>query len=265
MPELPEVELVACQLRELIVGRTILKARLLLPALAPDQTPQSFARRLQGDRVDAVGRRGKHLLIHLDRGITLIAHLRMTGRFLDCAIDAEHPRHTNAIFWLDSGRKLLFVDQRHFARMQIVSSRELSTVEPLRHLAPEPFDPTFDPTYLYQVMRRSNRAIKLVLLDQTRVLGLGNIYAAEALFRARINPRVRGARLSLARTIVLHREIVNVLNEAIDSGSAPYTSGEGHWRVYDREGEPCSSCFSPIKRFSQAGRSTYYCPHCQAR
>ncbi len=227
--------------------------------------PQDFVRSLRGAFVLNVERRGKHLLTHLSRGKTLITHLRMTGQFLDVEAASLYPAHTHAIFWLDNGRKLLFSDQRHFARMNLVDSSELASVEQLRHLAPEPFDPSFDPSYLHGAIRRSTRAIKLILLDQTRVVGLGNIYAAEALFRARINPKLRGVRLSLPRATILHREIVSVLAEAIASGSMPYRENDETWAVYDREGEPCTVCLRPIRRFTQGGRSTYYCARCQTR
>jgi len=265
MPELPEVEMAARELREWLLGRTILKARLLRPGLAPQNSPQAFSRFLKGATVVGIGRRGKHILTHLSHGRTLISHLRMTGRFVDLDFDSEHPPHTHAIFWLDNGRKLVFADQRHFGWMHIATSSRLQEVEQLARLAPEPLEATFDVEYLYRILHKSARAIKLILLDQTRVLGLGNIYAAEALYRARINPRVRGSRISRPRTALLHREIVNVLSEAIASGSLAYGENDESWAVYDREREPCRSCGVAIRRFTQGGRSTYYCPRCQSR
>jgi formamidopyrimidine-DNA glycosylase len=265
MPELPEVEMAARELREWLLGRTILKARLIRPGLAPQNTPQAFARWLKGSTVVEIGRRGKHILTHLSHGRTLISHLRMTGRFLDVDNNAENPPHTHAIFWLDNGRKILFSDQRHFGWMHVAPSAELGQVEQLSRLAPEPLEAEFDAAYLYQVMHASKRAIKMILLDQTRVLGLGNIYAAEALYRARINPRLAGKRLSRSRAAVLHREVVNVLSEAIAGRSAAYGGNDESWSVYDRENQPCRSCGQPIRRFTQGGRSTYYCARCQSR
>jgi formamidopyrimidine-DNA glycosylase len=265
MPELPEVEMAARELREWLLGRTILRAQLLRAGLAPQNSPESFARTLKGARVVGISRRGKHILTHLSHARTLITHLRMTGRFLDLDPADPHPPHTHAIFWLDNGRKILFSDQRHFGWMHLARSAQLDEVEQLRRLAPEPLDPQFSSDYLYDVLHRSRRAIKLILLDQTRVLGLGNIYAAEALFKARVNPRVEGARLSRKRTELLHREIVNVLRLAIASQSKAYGENDESWAVYDREGEPCRSCSGAVKRFTQGGRSTYYCPRCQSR
>jgi formamidopyrimidine-DNA glycosylase len=286
VPELPEVEVFVRDLRRLLTGRTIARAQLLRPGLAEASTKQSFARSFRGARIDEVGRRGKHILFRLDSGRTLITHLRMTGKFLVVDSRAPHPDHTHAIFWLDGGDKLLFTDQRHFAMMMIVPSTALSDAEPLRRLAPEPFEGDFTEEYLYQVLARSKRQIKTLLLDQTRVTGLGNIYAAEVLHRARINPKIVARRISRKRASELRREILAVLAQAIENGnlvqaderepatrystiySARLSDGswaEGGWRVYDREGQPCPNCATPVKRFVQGGRSTYYCPRCQRR
>jgi formamidopyrimidine-DNA glycosylase len=201
----------------------------------------------------------------------------MTGRFLYLAADEPPGPHTHALFWLDNGCKLLFTDQRHFAMMMIVRRQELQDAPPLKALAPEPFSEEFTDDFLYLTLRRSRQPIKLVLLDQTRVVGLGNIYAAEALHRARVNPRLPANRLSRVRASLLRREIVRVLEEAIAAGStlntdprdpnASYVGGayEQNWRVYGREGQPCFTCLTPIRRFTQGARSTYYCPNCQAR
>lgn len=277
MPELPEVEMVARRLRELVAGRTVVRARLLRPGLAPAHSPQQFARWLRGARVDDVARRGKHILTHFDNRRTLVTHLRMTGRFLLLRAEEPDPAHTHALFWLDDGRRLVFTDQRHFGMMLITRRDELARAEPLRRLAPEPFDEEFTPAYLREALGRSGRPIKVVLLDQTRVVGLGNIYTAEALHRAGINPRLPARRLSTQRAEALHREILAVLAEAISTGStlnadprdldAGYGGGgaERGWRVYDREGQPCLACGAPIRRFTQGARSTYYCPGCQRR
>lgn len=275
MPELPEVEMVARHLHKLIAGRTFLKAQLLRPGLAPENPPRQFAQWLKGARVEEVGRRGKHILAHLSNGRTWITHLRMTGRFVYGGVDQEHPPHTHAAFWLDNGQKLLFADQRHFGMMMVVKRSELERVSHLRKLAPEPFDAAFTAAYLHETLKRSKQVIKLFLLDQTKVVGLGNIYAAEALHRAKINPQILANTLSRPRTEILFREIVSVLTEAIEAGSTLETDprevygryGDGayedSWKVYEREGLPCFSCLTPIQRLAQGGRSTYYCPRCQ--
>jgi formamidopyrimidine-DNA glycosylase len=277
MPELPEVELVARSLDRLITGQRIVRARLLRARLAPETSPRAFAQRLRGARIEEIGRRGKHILFMLDNARVLIAHLRMTGRFLYSSPDAPLPKHTHAIFQLSDGRQLLFIDQRHFGMMKIVAASELYEAKELRSLAPEPFSNEFTPDYLHQAISRSHRTLKETLLDQKRVLGLGNIYAAEVMFLARINPFITASELSRRRVPRLHRAILDVLSESLSHGSTmnvdpenidgSYYGGdyEGHWRVYDREDEPCPSCNAPILRISHAGRSTFFCPRCQRR
>ncbi|HWT03395.1 MAG TPA: bifunctional DNA-formamidopyrimidine glycosylase/DNA-(apurinic or apyrimidinic site) lyase [Pyrinomonadaceae bacterium] len=277
MPELPEVELVARSLERLVAGRRILAARLLRERLAPDISPRTFARSLRGAQIESVGRRGKHVLAHLDNGRVLITHLRMTGRFLYLPPEAPLPRHTHALFELDDGRRLVFTDQRHFGMMKVVTAAGLHETKELRLLAPEPFSDEFTPAYLRAALARSRRTLKETLLDQKRVLGLGNIYAAEVMFMARVNPFKTAARLSGARVPRLHKAILDVLGEALAHGSTmnvdpenidgSYYGGgyESRWRVYDREGEPCPDCRAPIRRVAHAGRSTFYCPRCQRR
>lgn len=277
MPELPEVELVACSLQRLVVGHRIVSARLLRPGLAPETSPATFARRLRGARIEAVGRRGKHILVRLDNERVLIAHLRMTGKFLYGPTGTPLPKHTHAIFNLDKGQRLIFIDQRHFGMMKVVPSAQLDDTQELRLLAPEPFSDEFTPAYLHTALLRSRRTLKETLLDQKRVTGLGNIYAAEVLFVARINPFKIAATLSKRRIPRLHVAIRTILSESLSSGStmnvepgiidARYYGGgyEGRWRVYDREGEPCLVCHARIRRISHAGRSTFFCPRCQRR
>jgi formamidopyrimidine-DNA glycosylase len=199
----------------------------------------------------------------------------MTGRFLHVDCDAELTPHTRAVFWLDNGKKLLFDDQRQFGLMVLARTGELDRVKYLSKLAPEPFSEEFSPDYLHGALKRSSQQIKLALLDQTKVVGLGNIYASEALHRAKINPRLAANRLSKPRIVSLHREIVAVLREAIgndsefDSDSGDLGTSYGRYeavaRVYEREGQPCFACGAPIRRFTQGGRSTYYCSRCQCR
>jgi len=275
MPELPEVEIVTRRLHSLIAGKTIAKARLYRAGLSPENTPRQFQSLLKATTVREVTRRGKHILAHLSRNRTLITHLRMTGRFLYVAEDANHTTHTHAVIWFDDGMKLLFDDQRHFGLMMVVRTEELDRVKPLAKLAPEPFSNAFSPRYLHETLARSRQPIKLALLDQTKVVGLGNIYAAEALHRARIHPRLPADKLSRPRAESLHREIVAVLREAIANDAAfdvesgdldtSYGRYENLARVYEREGQPCHTCGKPIRRVTQGGRSTYFCPRCQRR
>jgi len=277
MPELPEVELVARALDRLVRGRRFLAAELLRARLAPENPPEEFARSLRGARVREVGRRGKHVLVHFDNARALVVHLRMTGRFLLLPAGRELPRHTHAAFYLDDGRRLAFTDQRHFGLMKVVAAGELFRTKELRGLAPEPFSAEFTNEYLSAALARTRRTLKATLLDQTKVTGLGNIYAAEALFLAGANPFAVAADFSRRRVARLRRAILDVLRESIAHGSTmnvdpenidgSYYGGayEGRWRVYDREGEPCLRCRARVRRLSHAGRSTYFCPRCQRK
>lgn len=275
MPELPEVELVCRALAQTCLGRRIVAARLLRPRLAPETTPAVFARRLHGGRIEKVSRRGKHILIELDKPFVLITHLRMTGRFLLLPPAWPLPAYTHALFKLDNNQRLAFTDHRHFGMMKVVRAAELYQTRELSSLAPEPFSKDFSEQYLVETLANTKRPLKEVLLDQTKVTGLGNIYAAEALFLAGINPRARASSLSRGRIIKLRQAILAVLGESIQHGSTlnvdpqnlegSYYGGgyKNRWYVYDREGEPCSRCASVIKRTVHAGRSTYYCRRCQ--
>jgi formamidopyrimidine-DNA glycosylase len=275
MPELPEVEMVVRTLRKVVVGRKILAAELLYKRLAPDHSAKNFARLLHDVKVTAVERRAKFILLKLDSGHTLAVHLRMTGRFLLLDIDAELPKHTTAVFYLDNDKRLIFNDQRHFGWMKIVKDNKLADL--FSDLAPEPFSAEFSPAYLFDVMQGSRRAVKEFLLDQSKVCGLGNIYASEALSMSAINPKTPANKVSRKRIAPLHTAIVRVLNDSIEHGSTllvdpnrvdeSYYGGdyEKHWRVYDQEGEPCETCKTPIKRIVQGARSTYYCSKCQRR
>ncbi|HEX8502139.1 MAG TPA: bifunctional DNA-formamidopyrimidine glycosylase/DNA-(apurinic or apyrimidinic site) lyase [Pyrinomonadaceae bacterium] len=276
MPELPEVELVARALDRVVGGRVVARAELLRPGLAPENTPREFARLLRGARFERVGRRGKHILAELDNGHVLITHLRMTGRFLLLPARAPLPKHTHALFRLAEGGRLAFTDQRHFGLMKVVRAEDLAAARELRALAPEPFSAEFTPEYLAGVFRKTKRTLKDVLLDQTKVTGLGNIYAAEVLFLARLDPFAPANVVTRRAVARLHRAVLDVLGEAIAHGSTmnvdpedidgSYFGGGGYngrWRVYDREDEPCQTCGAAVRRVSRAGRSTYFCPRCQ--
>lgn len=275
MPELPEVELVVRSLRNKIVGRKILAAELLYRRLAPGHSPKDFAKTLQNAEITAVERRGKFILFKFVSENTLVTHLRMSGRFLLLRPDNETPKHSNAIFYFDDETRLVFNDQRHFGLMKIAKNGRLQ--ELFSNLAPEPLGDEFTPEYLYRVMQTSRRSIKEFLLDQTKVCGLGNIYASEALFISKINPKTPANKISRKRVAPLHAAIRLVLSESIDHGStlnvdpnnieSSYYGGEyeGHWRVYDQEGRRCQNCRAPVRRIVQGSRSTYYCPHCQRR
>ena len=274
MPELPEVEHVVRALRQAVTGRRIIAAQLRLPRTAPLISSRIFARKLKGAQIEGINRRGKYILIELSGERVLLVHLRMTGKFVRLSHEQKLPPYAHAIFYLDDDTRLVFCDMRQFGRMNLVAAAQLHETAELSILAPEPLSETFTIEHLQQVLSRSHRSLKQLLLDQTRVLGLGNIYASEALFLARISPFAESARLSKARVIRLHEAIQQVLAEAIaggstlridldDEGSSYIGSSERFWRVYEREGEPCVRCGSKIRRAVQGGRSTYYCGKCQ--
>lgn len=275
MPELPEVETVARDLGGRIEGLKIEHAELRRERLAPDISPTLFSERLRGSTVLRVHRRGKHILIDLDNSRTLLTHLRMSGRFMLLTADDLDPKFAHAVLHFPDGRRLIFDDQRHFGLMKIVDTDKTAETKEIAKLAPEPFSDEFSSAYLADRVRASGRSIKEILLDQTKVCGVGNIYASEALFRSGINPKKRGFNISKVRCWELHRNIRSVLKEAIELAASipshPKFVGEGvygkdsiaRWRIYDREGQACDVCGESIRRIAQAGRSTYYCVRCQ--
>lgn len=275
MPELPEVELVSRALAGHCLGRTIVSAKLLRHQLAPETTPAAFARRLKGARFERISRRGKHILLEFDKSHALLVHLRMTGRFLLLPPECPLPNHTHALFTIDDRRRLIFTDQRHFGMMRVLEADRIHQAKELISLAPEPFSKEFSDAYLVETLRSTKKTLKEALLDQTKVSGLGNIYAAEAMFLAGVNPSLRAFRLSRPRVARLRAAILEVLRASIQHGSTlnvdlenledSYYGGgyQGRWHVYNREGEPCARCDSAVKRTVHGNRSTYYCRQCQ--
>lgn len=272
MPELPEVEHVVRALAPCVVGRRILAAELKLKRIAPGISRPAFDRQLRNSVITAVGRRGKYILFNLESGHVLATHLRMTGKFVSLTTDQSLPPYAHVVFYLDDERRLVFCDMRQFGRMRFFTKppTEISS------LAPEPLSDQFTEDYFLETLSRSRRPLKHLLLDQTRVLGLGNIYAVEALFLAGVNPAKAANSLSKPRARKLYQAIRDTLQEAIDAGStlkidlddgngSYFGTTERFWRVYEREDEPCVRCGTRIRRIVQGGRSTYYCPRCQKR
>ena len=275
MPELPEVELVTKALDRLVKNRKIIAAELLRERLAPFNSPAEFAEKLKNAAIMRVHRRGKHILFDLDNGRTLMAHLRMSGRFQLLPIEREPPKYTHAVFYFADETRLIFSDQRHFGFMRVLETEKLYETKELKFLAPEPFSEDFNARYLRDILKTSKRNLKEFLLDQTKILGLGNIYACEAMFLAKVNPKIAADRVSAKKASVLFEKICDVLRESIAHGSTlnvnpesidgSYYGGgfEHRWRVYDREKEPCVNCRTEIVRIKQGARSTYFCPKCQ--
>ncbi len=270
MPELPEVEAVCRRIRPSVAGRRILAARLLRPRIALPHPSDQLERFLQGRRIETVTRRAKNILLHLSGRppCALHLHLRMTGN-LDLLPDVRF-LPASARFYLEfSGHDgLVFTDPRALGRIRLLNQDDLAALDAA--LGPEPLSRSFTPARLAAAARASSRPAKLFLLDQKRIAGLGNIYAAEALFLAGIHPAQPMKTLEPARIGALHRAIVDTLRGALRSAereySRPGTRSQAEdfpLRVYGREGHPCLDCGHLVHRVKQGGRSTYFCPHCQ--
>ena len=277
MPELPEVEIVVRCLDSLLRDRTIESADLRRKLLAPRIRPREFNERLSAAKINFIHRRGKHILFDLDNGRTLITHLRMSGRFMLLDAEQEEPKFSHALFRLDQGERLIFQDQRHFGFMNIVNTKRLNETKELAKLAPEPFSENFNNVYLRRLVKSSTRNIKQLLLDQSKVCGVGNIYASEAMFIAGIKPTIRSNSITLKKVDLLRDAIVQVMNATLEIGSQITVDrsniggniygpdADGEWLVYGREGKPCRKCSTPIARIVQGTRSTFFCRNCQRR
>ena len=259
MPELPEVEEAMQRLRSAVEGKTIARAKALHPAIAR-QFPDSSARRLRQRRIMRIERRGKHQLLHLDSGATVHAHFRMNGDWLLTTIDLPVDRYTRAMIELTDGTRIELNDSRALSALSL----HAKGVNPLPALGMEANDPSLNAEYLKTALKSRRGPIKPALMDQKVIAGLGNIYAAESLWKAKISPRAVASSLSRQRLERLAAAIHETL-EAEDRAPGRYTDTVGRERfaVYDREGQPCSRCGTLIKRIPQAGRSTYFCPKCQ--
>lgn len=281
MPELPEVEHVVQALRRYICGNVIRDVSVRRPPLVRPLSVNSFRARLRGRRIEEVRRRAKFILIDLTGERTLLVHLRLTGGFAYAEPGFELPETTRLVFHLQSGHALGFTDRRNLGIVKLLRRREVNRLKDLQRLGLEPLQPGFSVERLRDLLDGSRRSIKEFLLDQTKVVGLGNIYAAEVLHRAGINPRHPATAIarSRKRLAALHQSILGTLPEAVQSqlSGVPLhmtfigdhipdgdnLRSEIGFRVYGREGEPCLTCGTLIKRIRQGGRSTYYCPGCQ--
>ncbi|MCB0882503.1 MAG: bifunctional DNA-formamidopyrimidine glycosylase/DNA-(apurinic or apyrimidinic site) lyase [Thermoleophilia bacterium] len=276
MPELPEVETVRRQLSRRIPGRMILRVEVHDPLCVAPADPEEL-RVLEGREVRRVARRGKHLLIHLDDGAALVVHLRMTGRLLwhapGRADDAD--RFLRAVVALDDGSRLAFADQRRFGRLRVLPAGGDPEAFWRGRVGAEPLGAGFDNAALARALRGRSTPVKAALLNQALVAGVGNIYADEALFRARIHPLTDAGALGPRRVAALREAIVDVLEQGVATGGASirdYADAEGArggmqdvLRVHLREGEPCVRCGAVIRKLRVAQRGTYVCPACQRR
>jgi len=260
MPELPEVEYASRVLRKAVVGETVHSIKALHRSQRRGLPPRD-ATRVRGATISSVERRGKHQLLRLSTGDTLLVHFRMTGDWLIDEASAPTPGYARVIINFESGMRVSLIDPR--ALSSVTLHREGSTTLPV--LGPDAADRDLTVDVFGAALARRRVAIKLALLDQRVLAGVGNIYAAEALWLARIDPKAVASSLTKARQTRLLDAIRSVLDKAQESTGRYRENGVGRFEVYDREGEPCSRCGTAIRRIIQGARSTYYCPRCQSR
>lgn len=273
MPELPEVETVRRSLSPLVSGHAIHDVRVFHPNMVRDLPVKSFIKILEGRTIIGIERRGKHLLFNLG-DVWLLVHLRMEGKFLIKPADAAKEKHEHARFILDDGRALIYHDVRKFGTLRIRTSKTLHAEDPLASLGPEPLDGGFTAESIEGRLGTS-RPIKAALLDQTTVSGIGNIYADEILFCARLHPSVpahKVKRPTLKRIVRCAREVMKDAVEAGGTTIRTYRNALGidgrfqlNLNVHTLEGVPCKVCKTPIRKTRVATRGTYYCPVCQKR
>lgn len=271
MPEMPEVEVIRRGLAPRLLGRAILAVAVGEKRLRRESPPGEFARWLPGRPVLKLERRGKYLLFHLQGGVTLLLHLGMTGRLLLLPAASPTLPHAHLTFHLERGLDLVFQDVRRFGQALVFPPG--ATPAPLRLVGREPFSRKVTPEWLVEQARARSRALKSFLMDGRVLAGIGNIYASEILYAARLHPSAPVGRLALGDWSLLLQETRRILRAAIAAGGttvADYQNSRGktglfqlELLVYGRGGEPCVSCGRPIDRISQGGRSTFFCPHCQ--
>ena len=265
MPELPEVETERGRLAAAIEGRRIATARIDDVRLTRPDDPNVVAAMLSGDRVVAVDRRGKYILVRLASGHALLVHLRMTGGFR--YTPASHER---AVLELDDGSRVAYRDTRRFGTWQLAEEDDAEHVLEVKN-GPEPLGRGFTNTFLAGRLAGRKAPLKAAILDQRTVAGLGNIYADEALWHSRLNPLRPAGELDAGEIAALRDGIrkalkLGISRQGADLGDGAYAGGrmQDEFRVYGREGEPCSRCGTPIVKTRAGGRGTWYCPTCQA-
>jgi formamidopyrimidine-DNA glycosylase len=272
MPELPEVETVKRGLEAALTGAVISGVTLNRSNLRTP-FPKDFAKKLSDRKITAIKRRAKYLLFYLDNDVILIAHLGMTGRFSVVKTgEIELSTHDHVVFDFAGDRQLIYNDPRRFGLMELSTRQELEQHKLFSHLAPEPLEEKFTPSYLEKSLSKRESPIKPTIMDQKIVVGVGNIYANEALFMAGISP-LKPANAISKKIPQLISCIHTVLNDAIKAGGSTlkdfaHVSGESgyfqhNFHVYGREGKACSKCKAAIISIRQAGRATFYCPKCQ--
>jgi formamidopyrimidine-DNA glycosylase len=287
MPELPEVETIKNGLVKLLPGKTVKDVWYDWDKSFPN-APADVARFLVGSQIEKVRRRAKVLIIELSGGWALIIHLKMTGQLVftgkNQRFGAGHPgkelvgelpaKSTRVILDFTDGSKLFFNDQRKFGWMRLMPALEIPEIDFFKKVGPEPLDASFTvDLFIERLMRRKNSNIKAVILDQTVVAGVGNIYADESLWGSKIHPSTLVSDVPKAKLVALYNSLRDVLNLSIQKGGSTdknYVDAEGKKgsylsfaNVFRKEGQPCPRCGTPIDKIRVAGRGTHVCPHCQ--
>lgn len=272
MPELPEVDVMKAGLKELTVGKTIESVEVYWDAIIDQPAVEEFKEDLVGEQILDVRRKGKYLIFKLSNH-DLVSHLRMTGGYSLETSEFEKDDYTHVIFDFDDGSHLLYHDIRKFGRMYLLGKNESKTFAPLLKLGPEPVMEELDFMEFITELGDYNVPIKSLLLDQTFIAGLGNIYADESLFRAQIHPLTPANALDRGQAVKLYYAITDIIRIAMTEGGSSirnYKNAFGeegnfqnYMKVYGKEGEPCQVCFTPIEKIKVGQRGTHFCPQCQ--
>ena len=273
MPELPEVETVKEALNQTVKGQTIKEIELRYEPMIKNMSADEFKEKLINQTIQAVSRRGKYLVFHFD-DYQLLSHLRMEGKYFYVDSDFELNPHVHVIFTLENGKRLLYQDTRKFGTYHLYDKAiDLETTAPFQVLGLEPFATEFTPSYVKEKIQNKKKPIKSLLLDQTVVCGLGNIYVDEVLYRARLHPLTSSSELTDKDIENVVKYTVEVLARAIELGGTTirtFSSSHGvsgtfqnELLVHQRKGENCYECHTPIEKIKVGGRGTYFCPTCQ--
>ncbi|MFC6293896.1 DNA-formamidopyrimidine glycosylase [Lactiplantibacillus daoliensis] len=272
MPELPEVETVRRGLNRLVKGATIASIDVYWPKIINNDVA-SFKQRLANHTIETVDRRGKYLLFRFSGGLTMVSHLRMEGNYFVMPKDEGRTKHTHVVFHLKDDRDLLYNDTRKFGRMTLVPTGEETTVGGLKKIGPEPVASDLTVAYLTEIFQKSKKMIKPLLLDQSKIAGIGNIYADEVLWLSKIHPMRPANSLTIEEIELLRHNIIDEMAAAIKGhGTTVHTFSnafgetgqfQNQLHVYGREGEPCERCGTLIEKIKVAQRGTHFCPHDQ--
>lgn len=273
MPELPEVEIICQGLKKNILNKIIIKAQILTQYSLRQKIPNNIANKIKDSKVIAICRRAKYIQMCLDNNLVILIHLGMSGKVLIKESCYIYQKHDHFSINLDDGQQLVYNDPRRFGLIDLLNKDDLDNSPLLKHLGIEPLSKEFTEEYLINLLKNSNRPIKLVLMDNANIVGVGNIYACESLFLSNILPDRKASSLNNSEVILLYKMIINVLELAIKQGGSSlkdYASVSGEkgyfqhsFKVYGRDGDSCSVCSEIILKIKQSGRSSFYCSNCQ--